>query len=277
MIPGPKIRVASFNVRLDTASDGDDRWDVRKPIFFQVWKDIDADLVGVQEARPNQLADMEKALPGWGHIGKGRDGGQAGEHSDIFYRKSRFTVKTNETFWLSPTPAKEGSIGWDAKLPRICTWARLEEKSSGYHFYHFNTHFDHVGDTARQRSAVLISQRIHDRNNTDEGFVLTGDFNVGETSVVTKFLKGNAELFNTKNPVPMRDTFRVVNPDDKQSGTAHGFDSDSTTGAKIDYVYSGDKTQKVLAAKIVHTKVNGHYPSDHYPIWATIQMPDQKK
>jgi len=31
------------------------------------------------------------------------------------------------TFWLSETPEKVGSKGWDAALPRIMTWVKLKD------------------------------------------------------------------------------------------------------------------------------------------------------
>ncbi|HEX2881420.1 MAG TPA: hypothetical protein VHO25_17950, partial [Polyangiaceae bacterium] len=101
----PIVRVMTFNVRYDTAEDGDDAWPVRRPLTYDVFTRQQADLVGIQEALDSQLVDIDGAVEGYSRIGVGRDDGeQDGEYSAIYYRNERFVVDSSGTFWFSDTP-----------------------------------------------------------------------------------------------------------------------------------------------------------------------------
>ena len=92
---------------------------------------------------------------GWvSYIGAGRDDGEdAGEHSAIFYKTSRFDLLDKGNFWFSETPDVPGK-GWDATCcNRICSWGKFRDKESGKVFYFFNSHYDHQGKVARRESS----------------------------------------------------------------------------------------------------------------------------
>ena len=132
---------------------------------------------GVQEATLTQMKDLEVGLPGYNYVVVGRDDGSTkGEFSAIFYKRGELKVLQEDTFWLSETPEKV-SVGWDAALPRICTYAQFELTSSKRTFWHFNTHFDHIGETARAESAKFIVSKIADLVSFGDVVVLSGDFN----------------------------------------------------------------------------------------------------
>lgn len=274
-IPGPKIKFMTFNIRVGTANDGDNAWDKRKGLVFQVFEDQDADFVGVQEAQHFQLVEIDAAVPGYKRIGVGtHDGAKKGPFNAIYYRKSRFTVDDSDTFWLSDTPGKPGSATWGNSHPRAVTWGHFVEKGSTYSLYVYNTHFDHQSQHSREQSAVLLAKRAANRKVKADPFVVTGDFNAGEANPVTRFLKGNAAIDGVKTEAPMRDTFRVVKPDATNVGTAHGFKG-GTGGNKIDYVYVIPK-QEVTGAHIDHFNVDGRYPSDHFPVVGTVRFDDKE-
>ncbi|MBA3545685.1 MAG: endonuclease/exonuclease/phosphatase family protein [Nannocystis sp.] len=269
VIPGPKVKIMTFNIRVGTANDGENAWDKRKDLVYQVFATTDADFVGVQEALNFQLVAIDGAVPGYDRIGVGtEDGKTKGPINAIYYRKSRFALKQSDTFWLSDTPNQPGSQTWGNKFPRAVTWGRFIEKKTDYTFYVYNTHFDHVSQNSREKSAVLLSQKIAARQASADPFAVTGDFNAGEGNLATKFLKGDAKIDGQANEVRMRDTFRVVKPDAENVGTAHGFQG-GTGGNKIDYVYVPPK-QKVNSAYINHFNVDGRYPSDHFPVVGVV-------
>ncbi|RYE75003.1 MAG: endonuclease/exonuclease/phosphatase family protein, partial [Myxococcales bacterium] len=274
LIAGIKVRVATFNIRTGNADQGTkNAWDKRKALLFDVFKDLDADFIGVQEARLFQLQEIDQAAPGYDRIGEGRDGGNEGEFSAIYYRKDRFEVKDKETFWLSATPGKP-SKSWDDDYNRVVTWGRFQEKASGYQLYHFNTHWGLTSNSA-EKSAALLTKRVSQRP-TGHPFFVTGDLNTGENELPVRFLKGNAKIDGQDNPVPMRDTFRVLYPDATDVRTAHGFNG-GTSGAKIDFVFIGLPAPDVTGAQIVRTHKGDQYPSDHYPVVAGVKLPDQTK
>lgn len=174
------IRVMTFNLRLDTPSDGPDAWPHRKEMVAQTMRFHRADFVGIQEGLPHQLEQLDEMLPYFDRIGVGRNTeDDPGEYSAIYYKKDRFELIENNTFWLSETPDEVASVGWDAALPRIVTWGKFRDLNSGKTFFVFNTHFDHIGETARAESASLILEKI-DELAGNSPVVVMGDFNTTE-------------------------------------------------------------------------------------------------
>jgi endonuclease/exonuclease/phosphatase family metal-dependent hydrolase len=277
---GLKLRVMSFNIRYGSAKDGENHWKNRKQMVFDVLRGHNPDIVGLQEALDFQIAEICAALGKYGRIGVAReDGNKDGEYSAILYRRDLFDVDESDTFWFSDTPEIPGSSHWGNVCVRICTWARFVEKKSGEAFYLFNLHLDHVYQPSREKSAVLLTHRINRRRHPDP-FVVTGDFNTGENNPVVKYLKGRTRLTGAdgnehNNPVPMLDTFRVLHPDVEDVRTAHGFKG-TRQGSKIDYVFV-PPSAKVIEARILYDNVDGRYPSDHYPVNATILLPARRK
>jgi endonuclease/exonuclease/phosphatase family metal-dependent hydrolase len=270
------LSVMSFNIRYGSANDGENHWNNRREMVFDVFRNHHPDIVGLQEALDFQIAEIRRALTKYGQIGVAREDGKTeGEYSVILYRLDRFDVDESETFWLSDTPEVPGSSHWGNARVRICTWARFVEKKSGKAFYLYNTHLDHVSQPSREKSAVLLAQRIRDRRHPDP-FVVTGDFNAGEDNPVVTYLKGMTSLGGpdgreSSSSVPMVDTFRVLHPHIKDVRTGHGFRG-SRQGNKIDYVLAPPDV-KVLEAQILYDNVDGRYPSDHFPVTARLRLP----
>jgi endonuclease/exonuclease/phosphatase family metal-dependent hydrolase len=182
------IRVMSFNVRYNEPRDGVNAWPNRKQKVADVIRFHKADLVGVQEALVGQLEDLEKLLPTFAWCGVGRtDGKRDGEFSAILYKKQRFRLIECKTFWLSETSEIAGSKAWDAAYPRIVTRAKFRDERSKKTFFHFNTHFDHVGVKARFESARMIIGRIRNASAGTQS-ILTGDLNVKEDTEAYKTL-----------------------------------------------------------------------------------------
>lgn len=170
----------TYNIRMDTVNDGINRWNLRKNRVFRLIQQYQPDLIGVQEALSHQLADLHAAFPSFGWYGVGRDDGKEnGEFSAIFYRLSIFELHDYRTFWLSETPDTPDSKGWDAALPRVCSWVKLNDRRNNRKFCHFNTHLDHAGQNARRQNARLILARIQTIAGPMMPTILTGDFNVG--------------------------------------------------------------------------------------------------
>ena len=272
---GLELRVMSFNIRYGTANDGENRWENRRQMVFDVIRSQKSDAVGLQEALKFQIDEIIKAVPMYGMVGVGRDDGKTkGEYSAILYNRNRFGVDESGTFWLSDTPKVPGSITWGNACTRVCTWARFVEKESGGAFYLFNTHLDHVSQPSREKSALLLAERIRARRHA-EPFLLTGDFNVGEDNRVVTDLKGKtvlggADEGESENLVPMVDTFRVVHRGATDVGTFNGFKGNHR-GDKIDYVFAPPGVE-VLGADILRDNIDGRYPSDHYPVTAQLLL-----
>ncbi|MCZ6776459.1 MAG: hypothetical protein O7D34_08390 [Ignavibacteria bacterium] len=63
---GPDVRVMSFNIRCGSARDAENSWENRWELVFDVLREGQSDVVGLQEAERFQLDDIRKALPSTG-------------------------------------------------------------------------------------------------------------------------------------------------------------------------------------------------------------------
>ena len=159
-INAQNLKVMTFNIRLSLESDKENSWVKRKDDALKLMNYYHPDVMGVQEAVPQQMTDIKTGLKNYDFVGVGRDdGADKGEYSAIFYDTEKLQVVQSGTFWLSETPEKP-SKGWDAAYNRVCTYALFKTKKGGKKFWAFNVHFDHVGNVAREKSAQLILDKI---------------------------------------------------------------------------------------------------------------------
>jgi endonuclease/exonuclease/phosphatase family metal-dependent hydrolase len=257
------FRVMTYNIRMDTVKDGKNQWNFRKDRVISLIHRHTPDLLGVQEALPHQMIDLQNGLSAFGSYGVGRDDGKdRGEFSAIFYRLDRFELNDKGTFWLSETPDTPGSKGWDAALPRICSWVKLKDRSTNNEIYYFNTHFDHQGETARRESARLILTEIQKIAGSTMPIVLTGDFNTGPTSDAYRTIITNTAFQDAK--------LVTETPHSGPDGTWSSFDVAHGIGDQIDYIFPTSSHFKVLHHAHLTDSENMLYPSDHLPVLAEI-------
>lgn len=223
------INVASYNIRQYNKQDliNGNGWQVRCPILAQLIRFHEFDVFGTQEGFKHQLEDLKAALPGYDYTGVGRkDGADAGEHSAIFYRTDLFTLVDHGDFWLSETPEKP-SIGWDAVLPRICSWARLRHNPTGKEFLFFNLHMDHIGKQARVESALLVQQKMNEFGSELPTF-LTGDFNVDQTHQSYTALTTSGKL---------KDSYCTAKLVYALNGTFNDYSTNDYSTSRIDHIF----------------------------------------
>lgn len=268
--PAAPVSVMTFNIRLGTANDGDDHWSKRRDMLFDLLKEQNPDLVGLQEAFRFQVDEILAAVPGYAVVGVGRDDGKAGgEASCILFKRDRFHIAEAGTFWFSDTPAVPGTRHWGNNYNRISSWARFIDRD-GTAFYHYNLHIDHESQPSREKSTELLLARIRTRSFPTEPVVITGDFNSGEDNPALHRLTGVPGA-KSEWPAPFVDTYRILHPAEKVVGTFTGFKFGEVNGDKIDYVLVQPGTP-VLEATIIRTSRNNHYPSDHFPVSARINL-----
>ncbi len=254
------IKIITYNIRLDLASDGDNDWTHRQEFLLSQIKFYAPGIFGTQEGLPHQIEFLQKNLADYGSESVGREGQGKGESTAIFYNKSRFLLEKSHTFWLSPTPDTV-SMGWDAACLRVCTALLLKDKRSKKQFWVFNTHLDHVGEVARANSIDLILNKIRAFNPKNLPVVLMGDFNATpETSIIAKVKN---ELLDTR-------TLSETKPFGP-SGTFNAFKFNEPVTRLIDYIFvSKTPSFRVLKHAVLSDNVNLHYPSDHLPVLVEI-------
>jgi len=253
-----KINIMTYNVRLDTETDSINKWDNRKEGIVSIIKEEDIHILGIQEALPNQIEYLSQQLKNYDYIGEGRDGGSKGEYSAIYFKSDNVILEQEETFWLSETP-EIPSIGWDAAIKRIVTLGVFKIKNLEKKLIVYNTHFDHVGKVAREKSASIILNHITKNNYQDKPTVVMGDFNANPDDSPIKLLSEQ-----------LQDSFKVL-PVKDPIGTFSGFDLCSKLLNRIDYIFT--KKINIIDYKHIDKKLpSGLWPSDHLPILISISF-----
>jgi len=252
------IKVTTYNIRYANPGDGEDVWPNRRQ--FVIAYASGSDIIGMQEVTAPQFEDLREGLPEFGSYGVGRDDGKSGgEHAPIFYRKARFELIDNGTFWLSESPNTVGKKGWDAALPRTCTWVNLRDRRSGREIFVANTHFDHRGAKARAESGKLIVRQFS-RVPADRPTVVMGDFNCLPDSepynaIASSFT--DARLTSESKPTGPSSTwngFREIVPD-----------------RIIDHIFVRSIRVLKLSTDDPRT-ANGRFASDHLPVQMVVQL-----
>ncbi len=256
-----EFKAMSYNIKYDNVSDTVNNWNNRKEAMVKLLKHYAPSFLGMQEVLYNQLTFLDEQLPSYKFVGVGRDDGkQKGEYSPIFYNTSEFEVLTSDTFWLSTTPELI-SVGWDASMERICTYGLFEHKASKQKVWVFNTHFDHIGTTARAKSAELIASKVKQMNMDNTPVILMGDLNSPPESAPIQYLQQQFSdgQTSTKNS--------FYGP----TGTFSGFNPDKILDTRIDYIF----TDSLGVEEYMHIDdrmENNKHISDHLPVLARLRF-----
>ena len=256
--PNPSFRIMTFNIRYNNPADGENAWSHRKGLVKSVIQFHQANIFGVQEALKEQMSDLENSLPEFSWFGVGRDDGkEAGEYSAIFYKKDRFDLLEHDTFWLSETPDILGSMGWDAACVRIVTWGHFKDNISGKDFFHFNTHFDHRGEAARENSCELVVKKIKEIADETPA-ILTGDFNFPPSSPLYSILVKNRSAETDRVISLMRKVFLL------------NLHTDRIAAFLVSREWEGPATRLII---FLYQKALPFYSTAFYQIIGTANIP----
>ncbi len=256
------VGVMTFNIRCGSCEKTTDvnHWSRRQLLVEDLIRHDHPDLIGLQEAELFQVRDLKAALDEYGAIAVGRDDGkEQGEATAIFYRKARFELIEEATYWLSPTP-ETVSVGWDAALKRTVTMAKLKDRLSGQVLVMLNTHFDHRGRVAQTESTRMLVKLAASFAGKIP-VIVTGDFNYTKTFPAYSIIATS-----------LHDAEQVsLSPAQGGDMSFQGFGTAIEPGNKIDFVFVNDHVD-VLSHAIVKTMYDGLYPSDHFPVEAKVRL-----
>lgn len=281
-----KMIVGTYNIRYDNKGDAEkgNGWKQRSPVITSLIRFHGFDIFGTQEGLHNQLEDIKAGLPGYTYIGLGReDGKEAGEHSAIFYNTVRFKLLEHGDFWMSETTDKPNK-GWDAVLPRICTWGKFKEIKTGFTFYFFNLHMDHVGVKARAESSKLVLEKVK-KMGGGLPTILTGDFNVDQH---------NESYALINNSGLLKDAYESAAFKYAENGTFNSFNANGKTDHRIDHIFmtkqfkvekygvltdsyrskddnSGNVNTDNFPKEVSMEKYTARMPSDHFPVMVVVE------
>lgn len=249
-------RIMSTNVLC--YGEGEHSIDRRIPLEIKMIKEISPSSFGVQEAHKQWIDALTNGLPEYDYVGVGRDDGmEKGEYAAIFYRRDLFDASESGYFWISETPDKP-SMGWDAANIRIATYVKLTDKITGKAYVHFNTHLDHVGRQAEINGAKMIKEKAASFGGLP--VICTGDFNV---------LQGS-DCYQTMVSDNLGDA-RLLAKDTDDCFTYHGFKPEKTKDI-IDFIFVDKSTVMPKKFRVVNKKIDHQFYSDHYAIYADIEL-----
>lgn len=276
------LRVATYNIRVDTDYDAQRgfEWNGRKTDVARLIRFYDFDIFGIQEARFNQVNDLNSALNNYESWGVGRDDGHnKGEQCRIYFKKNRFTLQDKGFFWLAPE--NKPIRGWDASYVRICVWSKLKDTHNGTSIIVCCTHLDNNGEKARNEGVKMI---LNKAQHIGQGLplILLGDFNSDQ----------NAQAYQTLQTSDIvKDTYTLTDEPYCPNGTYVDFDNNQATNSRIDHIFvsdhwtvkrwgvltntfhrgiSGNTDSTTDGKNILLRKDTARMPSDHYPVMCDL-------
>lgn len=253
------ITVMSYNVYIK--GSGEKSPENRTPLVAENIRKYNPDSFGLQEADEGWMERLPALMTEYAYVGIGRDSDNGGgEASPVFYKKDKYDLLDSGTFWLSKTPEK-ASRGWDAMFNRICTYAVLEDKDTGFIYAHFNAHFDHLGVIARLESVAVIAEKIAEIA-PDIPVVLTGDLNDYE----------GEDMYARVLESGLKDTKYLAKTASGGNVTYHGYSELVEKNAPIDFIFANAFVSEVESYAVVSEEINGIYASDHHPVVSKMTM-----
>lgn len=285
-----KLKVMSFNVQTENGATVKD-FDLRADLLRDLIDQLQPDSIGMQEVTTGWIYRMDTYSFNQSYAGVGEGRTPGGEASSIYYRKDKFDLVNSGTFWLSETPDAPGTYLEASLYPRICTWAHLRDKVTGYEYIHINTHLDHLGNSKGGKELRTAQIRVileYIQSFPDVPMVMTGDFNHAKTTSaeniyamfknilgISEFTASTGESITGNFSDARTEAADTVSPDAWASMTAYwqeGTDSYNPAKKPIDYVFytTGDFTADVY--RNIHYHRDGIYLSDHLPQYCELTV-----
>ena len=283
------LKVMSFNVQTENGTSVD--FDLRAELLRDLMDQLQPDSIGMQEVTTGWIYRMDNFAFNQSYAGVGEGRTPGGEASSIYYRKDKFDLVDHGTFWLSETPDVAGSYLEASLYPRICTWAHLRDKVTGFEYIHINTHLDHLGNSKggkelRTAQVCVILEYI--QSFPDVPMVMTGDFNHAKTTSaeniylmfknilgISEFTSSTGESITGNFSDARTEAADTVSPDAWASMTAYwqeGTDSYNPAKKPIDYVFYTTGDFDAMVYRNIHYHRDGIYMSDHLPQYCELHV-----
>jgi endonuclease/exonuclease/phosphatase family metal-dependent hydrolase len=254
-----ELNVLTLNLRKETEEDGENNWPVRVSVVIRLIREFLPHLIGTQEGRRPQIYELLNALDEYAIADFHRDWDPERFYPCIFYRRDSVKILESGDRWLSETPEIHASKSWGSAFPRLATWARCRSRVSSTDFLFACTHMDHVSAEARSGQARVLRNLLEEKNRDGLPVILVGDFND---------VPGSAP-YQTLTSL-LKDVWLDTHSWNAGEGTWHGFSGKAQKG-RLDWILAspGVQTREV---RILRSAYQGRYPSDHFPVYATLQV-----
>lgn len=266
-----KLRFMTYNM-LYNAQDAEDklppkhRWDKRKGRLQEYLAFAKADIIGSQELQDDQVPEVLALLgPHYGCYGeKTRVNEGRSDTNAIYYNKERVELMETKT-----VPFK------DERCQNAFTYCLFKDKVNGTHFAVLNTKLSWGSPDRRLAEA---EQMNHFGEQIKDPLILLGDFNLYPCTLhkrnifldgeyVERALAGN-NLQDAKN-LSIFGFFGPLCSITNSKQTLEPFIGPELTGFILDHILV-NRQVLVCTLGIDSAKVDGEYPSDHFPVIADL-------
>lgn len=260
------LRLASYNILSDEMDGRYGKrafWKARLPLIIDLIKDMQPDILAMQELSESQLNDMlplmQDTYEFYGHP-RYKDK----EFNGFFYRKERFKVELHALFTIYDS----GSI------TNTITMLELNDKITHKRFAAFNTHLPYTNPNQREleiRSILKLIKPILKKLPA----IFVGDLNTfpNRLDLNLPFYDGDyihrlltEEVFEDASEIALLGHFGPIASYTNRPDNVAPFCGQGVPGIILDRIYVSDKVQ-VLVHAIEPATVNKFYPSDHLPVF----------
>lgn len=252
------IKIITSNIRFANSGDGLHDWETRRPLLVEIYREFGPDVLGTQEGRIGQITELDRDLDELVLVDTHRKWIDERMYPCLFINPNTVAVERSGDVWLSETPLVAGSSSFASTFPRLCTWAEVTFKKSGLQMMVVNTHLDHVLSTTRAKQIEVLIAEV--KKIGSRPVILMGDFNESPLTAIKETLM---RAFDIKDPWSEKKY--------PEETSHHGFKGDkSPAGDRIDWILvpNGFECKEIYLEK--RQSQNGVYPSDHYPLLATV-------
>ena len=264
------LDVMTFNIRTASGRDGENAWPYRRALVVETIERFAPQVVGLQEALDEQIEYLDAMLPDyrWLGIDRGLNGGVGlSEATPIFYRYAELSPVESGNFWLTATPdtppLRRTDGGRRRGGGRIVTWARFHHRETGKQLYVFNTHLTLRRGQSQLDSAELIATRAASRR-AGTAVIVMGDFNNSAE---------DSETWRVATAQGLRDAWVLA---DEQRGPTTTYGDFGPPGdaltERVDWILVGGPVDVRWVETVLYND-EGRYPSDHYPVAASLELP----
>jgi endonuclease/exonuclease/phosphatase family metal-dependent hydrolase len=264
-----QLDVMTFNIRTSNIRDGDNAWPYRKKLVAETIRAFAPQVVGMQEAIEEQIEYLASALPDYRWLGMDRrlNGGEGlSEATPIFYRHDEMTPIESGNFWLTETPDVPPVPSTGSRRRRgggrIVTWARFHHLATGRAVYVFNTHLSPRRGQGQIDAVNLILERVG-KVPAGSAVIVMGDFNnAGEES----------DLWQIATSHGLNDAWVLADERQGPALTLGGFGPpEAGYPERVDWILVGGPIGVRSIETVLHND-RGRYPSDHYPVAASLEV-----
>lgn len=260
------VRIGTYNIRIQSSSDGDNNWPTRKPITVQSIKDIDFDIFGLQEAQTYHHTYLQETLGDvYGFEWFCPNTGSSKESVGIAYKKSDWSLAALNKFYINSDPDTQAKCdtGSSGNFYRGALCGTFIHKKTGTKIFFMSTH-GCLNKEPNITYAYLYPEQEARFNPDGLPSFFVGDLNARpdwDSSI----------RFRTY----WNDTYLTIDETLRQGcdNTFNGWDSpEGREDRRIDFVYYKGTGVTPTLYKCDNTLYDGKYPSDHWPVFADFTI-----